>query len=146
LALSQSHVALKLSQEFPSVGIVFYESLDALQYLPLEVGEPNRFSLPISGATEICNALAETARRSSRWHDGFHLVHASSLKLTHLCQYIAPPLPSPEHGVPRASGARHMTALLASAVPGILAVGLLTQEGIASVYQSSVLELNEVLF
>jgi hypothetical protein len=89
--------------------------------------------------------LARTARLSSPWHDGFHFVHTGSPSLTHLCQFIAPPLPNPAAPPPRASGARHMTALLASKVVGIAAIGLLTHERAASIYEAGRLTLSETL-
>lgn len=108
------------------MGIVFYDSLTALPHLPLEVGGDERFELPVTGLEAICEVIVRTARRSSLWHDGFHFIHADSASLTHLCQFIAPPLPAASATLPRASGARHMTALLASKVAGIAAIGLLT--------------------
>jgi DNA integrity scanning protein DisA with diadenylate cyclase activity len=56
-----------------------------------------------------------------------------------------PPLPDRGDALPRATGARHMTALLASRVSGIVMVGLLTQERVVSIYESGALILNEVL-
>ena len=135
-------VAPKLEEDFCGLGIVFYASLTSLPFLPLEVTGSERFELPVFGINAVCDLLARTARRSSRWHDGFHFVQASSVRLTHLCQFIAPPLPVAGDVVPRASGARHMTALLASQVSGIVTVGLLTQERTVSIYESGALTLN----
>lgn len=137
--------APKLSDDFSGLGIVFYASLAALPFLPLEVTGSESFDLPVSGLSAISDVLARTARRSSHWHDGFHFVQAGSVCLTHLCQFIAPPLPDTGDALPRASGARHMTALLASRVSGIVMVGLLTQERVVSIYESGALTLNEVL-
>lgn len=137
--------APRLANDFVGLGIVFYDSLAALPHLQLEVCGNERFELPIEGLEPICDVLARTARRSSLWHDGFHFVHAGSASLTHLCQFIAPPLPDPSAGPPRASGARHMTALLASNVVGIAAIGLLTHERAASIYEAGRLTLSETL-
>lgn len=138
-------LAPKLSDDFSGLGIVFYDSLAVLPFLPLDVTGSENFDLPVSGLGAISDVLARTARRSSHWHDGFHFVQASSVCLTHLCQYIAPPLPDTGDTLPRASGARHMTALLASRVNGVVMVGLLTQERVVSIYESGALTLNEVL-
>lgn len=138
-----THITSKLTEDFSGLGIVLYDSLVALPYLPLEVGGDERFDLPVSGLDAVGDVLARTARRSTRWHDGFHLLHAHPLRLTHLCQFISPPLPKAGDLVPRASGARHMTALLASRVAGIVAVGILTQERVASIYESGVLTRSE---
>ena len=139
------HAAPRLASDFPGLGIVFYDSLAALPHLQLEVSGNEYFELPVEGLEPICDVLARTARRSSLWHDGFHFVCAGSASLTHLCQFIAPPLPDPSAGTPRASGARHMTALLASSVTGIAAIGLLTHEREVSIYEAGQLTLSESL-
>jgi hypothetical protein len=139
------HAAPRLASDFAGLGIVFYDSLVALPHLQLEVSSDERFSLPVKGLEPIHEVLVKTARRSSPWHDGFHFVHTSSASLTHLCQFIAPPLPDPSAVPPRASGARHMTALLASKVAGIAAIGLLTHERAASIYEAGRLTSSETL-
>lgn len=126
----------KLTEDFSGLGVVFYDSLLALPFLPLDVGGDELFDLPISGLDVVGDVLARTARRSTQWHDGFHLVLAEPLRLTHLCQFISPPLPKAGDLVPRAGGARHMTGLLTSRVAGIVAVAILTQERVASIYES----------
>lgn len=138
-------VAPRLAYDFAGLGIVFYDSLTALAHLPLEVGGDERFELPITGLDAICEVIARTARRSSQWHDGFHFIHADSATLTHLCQFIAPPLPAAQVTLPRASGARHMTALLASRVSGVQAIGLLTHFLELSVYEDGLRTIREVL-
>ena len=139
------HAAPKLPSDFVGLGIVFYDSLMSLPHLQLEVVGDERFDLPVLGLELICDVLARTARQSSPWHDGFHFVHASSGSLTHLCQFIAPPLPNAADATPRASGARHMTALLASQVVGIASIGLLTHEHAASIYEAGRLTWSEIL-
>lgn len=139
------HAAPTLSSDFAGLGIVFYDSLKALPHLQLEVVDDERFDLPVQGTKLICDVLARTARLSSPWHDGFHFVHKGSASLTHLCQFIAPPLPDSPDAAPRASGARHMTALLASQIDGIVAIGLLTQEHVASIYEAGRLVWSEIL-
>jgi hypothetical protein len=139
------HAVPKLASDFAGLGIVFYDSLAALPYLQLEICGGERFELPVVGLEPISELLARTGRRSSPWHDGFHFVHAGSGSLTHLCQFIAPPLPGATDAAPRASGARHMTALLASKVAGIAAIGLLTHECVASIYEAGRLTLSESL-
>ena len=137
------HAAPKLAGDFAGLGVVFYDSLAELPHLQLEVVGDERFELPVLGLEAIGEVLARTARRSSPWHDGFHFVHAGSGALTHLCQFIAPPLPGAADASPRAGGARHMTALLASKVAGVVAIGLLTHERTASIYEAGRLTLSE---
>lgn len=137
--------ASKLSDDFSGLGIVFYDSLASLPFLPLEVAGRESSYLPVFGLGAISDVLARTASRSSHWHDGFHFVHTGTVSLTHLCQFIAPPLPDMGDAFPRASGARHMTALLASRVNGIATSGLLTQDRVVSIYESGLLTMNETL-
>ena len=140
------NTAPRLASDFAGLGIVFYDSLAALPHLRLEVGGDERFDLPVFGLEPICEVFARTARQSSAWHDGFHFVCAGTTTLTHLCQFIAPPLPGGvTDAAPRASGARHMTALLASKVAGIAAIGLLTHERAASIYEAGRLTASETL-
>lgn len=139
------HVAQQLTSDFAGLGIVFYDSLSALPHLPLEVVGDERFELPVKGIEAVCEVIVRTARRSSPWHDGFHFIRADSASLTHLCQFIAPPLPAAPAPLPRARGARHMTALLASRVTGIATIGLLTHEREASVYGGGLLIARETL-
>lgn len=138
-------VAPRLANDFAGLGIVFYDSLTALPYLPLEVGGDERFELPVTGLEAICEVIVCTARLSSQWHDGFHFIHADSASLTHLCQFIAPPLPDLPATPARASGARHMTALLASRVAGVTAIGLLTHEREVSVYEGGLCTVRGIL-
>lgn len=137
--------ASKRSEDFSGLGIVFYNSLSALPSLPLDVAGGEIVDLPICGLSAISDVLAQIAKKSSPWHDGFHFVQADSVCLTHLCQFVAPPLPDSGEALPPASGARHMTALLASRVSGIVMVGLLTQERVVSIYESGVLTVSKAL-
>lgn len=139
------NTAPRLASDFAGLGIVFYDSLVALPHLQLEVGGDERFDLPVFGSESISEVFARTARQSSAWHDGFHFVCAGRPTLTHLCQFIAPPLPRVTDAPPQASGARHMTALLASNVTGIAAIGLLTHERVASIYEAGRLTASETL-
>ena len=140
-----TRAATQLSDDFSGLGIVFYDSLAELPFLPLDVSGDENIDLPVSGLDSVCDLLLRTARTSSPWHDGFHFVHAGSLSLTHLSQFVAPPLPDDCDQLPHASGARHMTALLASRVSGIVTVGLLTQEQVVSIYESGELTLQKSL-
>lgn len=88
--------------------------------------------------------FARTARQSSAWHDGFHFVCAGTTTLTHLCQFIAPPLPGVADATPRASGARH-DGVAGIEVAGIAASGLLTHERAASIYEAGRLTASETL-
>lgn len=138
-------VAPRIGSDFAGLGIVFYDSLIALPHLPLEVGGEERFELPVTGYHAICELIVLTTRLSSQWHDGFHFIHADSGSLTHMCQFIAPPLPDTPATSVRASGARHMTALLASRVAGVAAIGLLTHERNVTIYEGGLCTVRATL-
>lgn len=120
-------VARQLPTDFTGLGVVFYEKLDALPFIGLEVSPSQQFLLPVNGLVGIASALALASSAKSGWHDGFHFVDVSTQQLTHLAQFISPPLPRTGEPAPKAAGARHMTAVLATRVKGIVGIGVLTQ-------------------
>lgn len=136
-------VAAKLPSDFSGLGVVFYRSLHALPHTPLTLPREEAPSLPVDGAAEVALSLARAGSKSSSHHDGFHFVHLVSLRLTHLSQYVSPPIPQRLASVPVGGGARHMTAILASQVEGITSVGLLTQRGQIALYEGGELIMNE---
>ncbi len=86
------------------------------------------------GANQIATVLSRLASVRSRWHDGFHFIDASAVRLTHVAQYISPPIPPRLGPCSFMGGARHMSAILASRIDGIAMVGVLTSKGEISMY------------
>ena len=121
-----SAVSKKLPADFAGLGIVFYEQLDVLPFLGLHVPSDTGSPMPASGLVQAVEVLSRISSLSSGWHDGFHFVDVKNQTLTHLSQFISPPLPTEPIAGPAVGGARHMTAVLASRVPGIWGVGILT--------------------
>lgn len=121
-------IAYLRNQDFSGVGIVFYEHLAHLPHLQLTnsslITDPSRFA-----EVDLAIALSSISVMSSPLHDGFHFVDAHSWQLTHLSQFISPPIPSDAAQRFHGTGARLMAALLASLLPGIVGVGLVTQGG-----------------
>ena len=96
-----------------------------------------RPALPTSGLEAIALMLANVSDQASLWHDGFHLIDMSSQSLTHISQFIAPPLNSLLQLLEnRPNGARQMTALLTSMIPGIAYVGVLSTSAEIVVYEN----------
>jgi len=128
------------TRSFSGIGIVFYHSLSVFPFVPL--GNQTSIDLPINETTSIVVKLAAVADISCPQHDGFHFINVSSGALTHLSQYISPPLVSAECIAleRRPSGARRMTALLASSVEGIDCVGLLDTVGVIEIYRSGAID------
>ena len=127
-----SHVAANRPVDFAGTGVVFYENLTSLPFLQL--GGAGTGGPPVNPAeADLETTLRELARLSSPWHDGFHFVEASSFALTHVAQFVSPPIPANLVKV-QGTGARFMTAQLSSLVPGIICVGLISHEGQASIF------------
>ncbi|WP_080582614.1 hypothetical protein [Xanthomonas phaseoli] len=114
-----------LTSDFAGLGVVFYTDLNRLPFLQLAADAPVP-ELPVIGSHEIATQLLEVSRVQSCWHDGFHFVDPEKECLTHLAQFVSPPLPKAGDAVPALTGARLMTASLASLVEGILHVGVIS--------------------
>ena len=114
--------------DFSGVGVVFYERLADLPHVQLTDSsvkvDPGRFA-----EIDLAVALSSISVMRSPLHDGFHFVDARSWQLTHMCQFISPPIPSDAAQRFNGTGARLMAALLASLLSGITCVGLVSQAG-----------------
>jgi hypothetical protein len=111
--------------DFAGLGVVFYDYLEALPLIALDSSQTAESLTPVDGMQAIAATLASASSRSSGCHDGFHLVDLKTERLTHLAQFLSPPIPPKSDLTVRASGARHMTALLATRVRGVVAIGIL---------------------
>jgi hypothetical protein len=120
-----TRISSRLPDDFSGLGVVFYEQLDLLPFLQLGSTPNGIVQLPAHGIDDIAIMLAEISSRRSGYHDGFHFVDVANRRLTHVAQYLSPPLPRGFQDF-SATGARHMTAILCSMIPGIAGVGLLT--------------------
>lgn len=128
--------------DFCGLGVVFYRHLEALPRLALGDQDHLMPALPVCGLGAIASSLAGISSASSPWHDGFHLVNLSGPALTHVSQYLAPPIAlrgAADAGLSRPTGARHMTALLVSQLDGVACVGLLTNHVEATVFERGLL-------
>lgn len=131
----------KRSSAFTGLGVVFYVSPVDLPSIPLRVDADAKDRTPVSGMEDIARCLSEVSDLRSPWHDGFHFVDVDQLALTHLAQYLAPPLASRvlPLGVERPTGARQMTALLTSGISCVQAVAVMSAVGDIRLYASGVL-------
>ena len=125
------------SEDFSGIGIVFYSQLGGLPSTPLGSLAATKPELPIFGFEAITCTLTYVSDRISSWHDGFHMIDMESESLTHLSQFLVPPLGDLlQHVNNRPYGARQMTALLTSMIPGIVCVGVLSTSGEVRVYEN----------
>lgn len=122
-------IAHSRTPDFTGVGLVFYDGgLSRLPHLQLTsdgaVPDPHQFA-----DVDLTTAFTAISMSSSPLHDGFHFIDARSWSLTHLCQFISPPIPPAGERTFHGTGARLMAALLASLLPGIQCVGLVSRAG-----------------
>jgi hypothetical protein len=90
----------------------------------------------VADRAELVFALLSAGDISSKWHDGFHFVHSESGALTHMSQFIAPPVSvvSTLSAAEWPTGARQAAAVMASKVAGVDCVGLVGLTGAISIY------------
>lgn len=127
-------VSAKRTCSFTGTGIVFYYSLDELPHLQMTSEENASYPLDTVDIQAMGKTLCAIADASSQWHDGFHFVSADSWQLTHVSQFVAPPIGSSGKPI-LGSGARYVTALLSSQVEGIAYVGLVGRQGDALLFR-----------
>jgi hypothetical protein len=137
------HVDRLKTARFAGLGVIFYRAPMLLPVIPLGSRASLPYDLPVRGLAEIGAVLSALADAGSPLHDGFHLVDVESKQLTHVAQFVAPPLPSPTERFSGSwpSGARQMTALLVSRLKSVATVGLLSNSE-AAVYSDGVLTLS----
>lgn len=116
------------SNDFSGVGVVFYDDIAALPHLQLtnETEDPCTVKLT---DWNLATTLASISSMRSPLHDGFHFVETRSWRLSHISQFISPPIPADAAQRFRGRGARLMAAVLASLLPGITGVGLVSHSG-----------------
>lgn len=122
-------------EQFSGIGLIAYRSPLELPVKALVPNVEKLVDLPESLEAGI-SLLGELADGSRPFHDGFHLVEVGSMALTHICQYIAPPIPVdlPHWQLVHPVGARYMTALLASLMPCVELAAALSATGEMSVF------------
>lgn len=121
-------IARRRDQNFSGVGLVFYDRLLHLPHLQLSNSyvhaDPDKLS-----EDDLAIALSCISVTSNPLHDGFHFINARRWQITHLSQFISPPIPPDAAHRFHGTGARLMAALLTSILPGIECVGLVSQGG-----------------
>lgn len=127
---------LSRSAAFTGLGVVFYLAPVSIPSVALQGDAGASDFEPVQGVERIAARLAAVADAQSPWHDGFHFVDAQDFKLTHLAQYVAPPIPAQDLpiGGDRPAGARHMTALLTSRIARVAATCVMSVSGEICIY------------
>jgi len=128
--------------DFSGMGLVLYRGRHTLPHLSLRNSEPAILEHAV-GPKHVAHVLSELASTNSPWHDGFHFIDEDEGRLTHVAQFISPPIPTQVALISSEGGARHMSAALASLLCGISMVGVMTSRGEISVYVSGERVLHE---
>jgi len=137
-----SRLAAKRTSDFVGLGVIAYNNIEGLPVVPLGSHLDACLNLPISGESNVMNALSSMATRGSCMHDGFHLIEVNSGSLTHVAQFVSPPL-CPALANPLATwpqGARQMTALLISTLPQVDFSAVVSVDGHLHFYEDGVEE------
>ncbi|WP_067099231.1 diadenylate cyclase [Marinomonas atlantica] len=125
------------SNDFSGIGIVFHKNLVKLPHTQLIDTDKCLKTVPIE-SDEIEATLSAVSKISSPYHDGFHFIDTNNWKISHLSQYISPPIPKDAELQFFASGARMMSAILASLISGIIFVGLVSSDGSIHLFHNGV--------
>ena len=123
--------------DFSGIGVVFYEDLAQLPHLQLTNDEQKPTVAGLTGG-DLATQLAGISVMSSPLHDGFHFVDVRCWQLTHIAQFISPPIPRDVDQRISGTGARLMAAALTSLLPGISCVGLTSQTGEVHLFRGGV--------
>lgn len=138
-----SRVVANLPPRFAGLGLVLYVPPLRLPVTPL-VPPGQVPSLPQGDLSLGADLLRRLSDSASALHDGFHLVDAQSLEITHVCHFFAPPIPADLSKMlpDRPVGARFMAALLGSLLPSVVMTAVLSDsEGAMTIERGAVRRL-----
>lgn len=132
-----SSISCNRYSDFSGTGIIFYKDLGSLPHLQLNAvnKDPNITAIDNN---DIVSTLTSVSTTCSPHHDGFHFIDMENWRLSHLSQYISPPIPRNAEKQFGGTGARLMSAMLASLLHGIICVGVVSQEGKIHLFYSGI--------
>jgi hypothetical protein len=105
---------------FEGVGIVISADYSNIPMISLK-SMPEDFE-KLNSANPLYVTLLELSKKSSPYHDGFHILN-ENYEIIKLSQFLAPPISISERSINY--GSRYITALLTSRIPGVIATGVL---------------------
>ena len=123
-----SALGASFAERFSGLGLILYYPRLPLPVLPLARSAP-ALPLPTRNLQESIQLLHVLCQFDSAFHDGFHLVDAESLSITHVSQFFSPPIPDivPELMTDHPIGARFMSAWLGSYLPAVCMTATLSR-------------------
>lgn len=129
-------IARDRRHDFSGTGLVFYSNLHGLPHLQLTNGDSQEnINLP---SYEVVTIISKISTIHNPFHDGFHFINIHSWNVTHLSQFISPPIPQDAAQRFHGTGSRLMAAVLASILPGIMCTGIVSQEGHVRLYHEGI--------
>lgn len=137
-------VAARQTGRVAGLGLVLYRpplDLPVTGLVPPELG----VRLPCKDLKATVELLSRLSDADSALHDGFHLIDASRMELTHVCHFFAPPIPDtlPDTIPGYAVGARFMAALLGSLLPSVVMTAVMgDREGAIAIERGLIRPLN----
>lgn len=86
------------------------------------------------GSENLIEYLLSIGSRESIYHDGFMMFNTRG-DLRYVAQYVSPPIDCSVE-VLEGHGARYLTAILTSKIPGVIACGIVSAGGIGYVFKN----------
>ena len=123
--------------DFSGTGLIFYSDLSQLPFLQLE-NESIKPNASIFFEWEIASAICKISTIRAPFHDGFHFIDIEAWKITHISQFISPPIPNNASQRIRGTGSRLISAYLASLIDGIKCAGIVSQTGKVHLFHTGV--------
>ncbi|WP_233989800.1 hypothetical protein [Pectobacterium brasiliense] len=114
--------------DFSGTGLIFYSDLSELPFIQMG-NESIKTNSAIFNDCEIDSAIRQISKTKDLLHDGFHFINIETWKITHVSQFISPPIPHDAAQRFRGTGSRLMSAYLASLITGIKYTGIVSQAG-----------------
>lgn len=113
---------------FTGIGLIMYQGkANSLPIVALRL--PRRgLLLPKIDHIAVEELLLKISSEDNKYHDGFHLLN-ENLELTHLSQYVAPPIIKKILVGKLAGGSRFRTALYSSLLPNVICTGIVSKGG-----------------
>jgi hypothetical protein len=128
------------SDGFCGLGLIAYAAPLRMSVLSL-VPDGQEPPLPSPDPAETAAFLCRLSGKQQPFHDGFHLVDADKLRITHVSHFVAPSVPSqrPKNLPAYPVGARLMTALLVSLQPFVVLSATMNGRGHSILFERGVM-------
>ena len=139
-----SDVVSEHNPRFAGLGLVLYTPPMDLPVTPL-IPAALAINLPCRELAESIELLRRLSDTQSPLHDGFHLVDANTMAITHVCHFFAPSIPGnlPQSIPNYAVGARFMAALLGSLLQSVVMTAIVGErEGAIAIERGIIRPLN----